>query len=104
MKQSNQLPSLRIERRQIWALKSIAIGACERQIVQRIIVDMLLSENMLHVKYQEGCGGLGKSAILATIASATNHYPARGNIHERLIASQDFACVSLQDGYEVKCR
>lgn len=91
-----------IECCQVRALMPIAVWTGQREILGRIVREVLPGDDVLDVKRQIGSGRLRKPAILATIASPSAHKLSGGSVHARSGAEQA-AGSGLHDGDEVKC-
>lgn len=56
------------------------------QIIRRVVLDVLLSMNVLNVESEKRSRRLGNSAILAPVLSPLAHEPASGCIHQAVSA------------------
>ena len=88
MKQSHNRARLRIERGESRSFVAIAVGAGQRQIVERIVSDVLLGLNMLDVEREKRSRRLRESAILAPMTCPNSDLLAGGGVHGRLSVQQ----------------
>lgn len=70
-----------VKRGEIWPLVTISIRASKRQVVDRIVAEMLLGEDMLNVKCQILGSSLRQTAILTTVSGAATNIQTDCNIH-----------------------